>query len=140
VIGSKRQYAAHGVGGLEDRAKSGRPARIAAVEIVLPTLEPQALGVTHWSSRLLAMHLGVLLHRDHNLEEVGTAAVAGADVQVLHRSRARGQDPRRRRALSKPPEQGVPIRLGVPERQTHDTSEHGTTTLSPRWRVATGSH
>ena len=61
VINWKRRYAAEGVGGLEDRAKSGRPARIDAAEIVLSTLEPPppALGVTHWSSRLLAKHLGV---------------------------------------------------------------------------------
>jgi transposase len=61
VIGWKRRFAAEGVRGLEDRAKSGRPVRIDAAEIVLATLEqpPAELGVTHWSSRLLARHLGV---------------------------------------------------------------------------------
>jgi len=61
VIGWKRRYAAEGLGGLEDRAKPGRPARIDQVAIVLATLEapPEALGVTHWSSRLLAKHLGI---------------------------------------------------------------------------------
>ena len=61
VIGWKRRYAAEGLTGLEDRAKPGRPPTIDQTEIVLATLEPppEALGVTHWSSRLLAKHLGV---------------------------------------------------------------------------------
>jgi hypothetical protein len=61
VIGWKRRYAAEGLGGLEDRDKPGRPRTIDRVEIVLATLEPppEGLGVTHWSSRLLAKHLGV---------------------------------------------------------------------------------
>src|SRR3954469_23774660 len=61
VIAWKRRYAAEGIAGLDDRPKPGRPARIDPVEIVLATLEPppESLGVTHWSSRLLARHLGV---------------------------------------------------------------------------------
>ena len=61
VIGWKHRYVAEGVVGLADRAKSGRPRVIDPVEIVLTTLEapPAELGVTHWSSRLLADHLKV---------------------------------------------------------------------------------
>src|SRR3954447_17301795 len=61
VIGWKRRYAAEGIAGLQDRSKSGRPPVIDPVQIVLATLEPppESLGVTHWSSRLLAAHLGV---------------------------------------------------------------------------------
>ncbi len=61
VIRWKRRYAAEGLAGLDDRPKSGRPPRIDPMRIVLATLEPppQRLGVTHWSSRLLANHLGV---------------------------------------------------------------------------------
>ena len=61
VIAWKKRYAAEGIGGLEDRAKSGRPPVIDPVEIVLATLAPppESLGVAHWSSRLLAKHLGV---------------------------------------------------------------------------------
>ena len=46
VINWKRRYAAEGLGGLNDRAKSGRPVRIDATEIVLATLEPppESLG------------------------------------------------------------------------------------------------
>jgi hypothetical protein len=61
VIGWKRRFAAEGIAGLDDRPKSGRPPVIDPVAIVLATLEPppENLGVTHWSSRLLAKHLGV---------------------------------------------------------------------------------
>jgi transposase len=60
VIGWKKRYAAEGVGGLDDRPKPGRPAVLDEVAVVLATLEapPDTLGVTHWSSRLLADHLG----------------------------------------------------------------------------------
>ena len=60
VIAWKRRYAAEGIGGLEDRPKPGKPRTTDDVAIVLATLEPppQRLGVTHWSSRLLAAELG----------------------------------------------------------------------------------
>jgi transposase len=61
VIAWKRRFAEEGIAGLDDRPKPGRPAVIDPVEIVLATLEPppETLGVTHWSSRLLARQLGV---------------------------------------------------------------------------------
>src|SRR4029453_5467111 len=61
VIGWKRRYAAEGVAGLGDRPKPGRPRVIDSVSIVRAPLgpPPERLGVTHWSSRLLAAHLGV---------------------------------------------------------------------------------
>src|ERR1700712_179837 len=61
VINWKRRYSDEGVGGLDDRAKPGRPREIDETEIVARTLEepPEHLGVTHWSSRLLAAELGI---------------------------------------------------------------------------------
>ncbi|HZA16244.1 MAG TPA: hypothetical protein VE645_05005 [Pseudonocardiaceae bacterium] len=50
-----------GIGGLVDRPKPGRPAHVDEVAVVSATLEPppERLGVTHWSSRLLAKQLGI---------------------------------------------------------------------------------
>ena len=47
--------------GLADRPEPGKPRTTDDVAIVLATLEPppERLGVTHWSSRLLAAELGV---------------------------------------------------------------------------------
>ncbi|HEY6574785.1 MAG TPA: IS630 family transposase [Mycobacterium sp.] len=82
----------------------------------------------------------------------------GRDVQVLHRPRARGQDPRRRRAVPQPAREGRrrlhrredpdpsarPDRADPapaardPEKQTHDYKRNGTTTLFAALEVATG--
>jgi transposase len=61
VIAWKKRYAAEGIGGLDDRPKAGRPRTTDDVAVVLATLEPppERLGVTHWSSRLLAGQLGI---------------------------------------------------------------------------------
>src|SRR6201987_3483322 len=61
VILWKRRYAAGGIGGLGGRPKPGKPRTVDDVAIVLATLEPppERLGVTPWSSRLLAAELGI---------------------------------------------------------------------------------
>jgi hypothetical protein len=61
VIGWRDRYASSGVGGLEDEHRSGRPRTVDRAKILAATLTPPpaGLGVTHWSSRLLADHLGV---------------------------------------------------------------------------------
>ena len=55
------RYATGGLAALDDRPRSGRPVVHDEQAIIAATLEapPAALGVTHWSSRLLADHLGV---------------------------------------------------------------------------------
>ena len=61
VIAWKKRYAAEGIAGLDDRPKPGRPVTVDEVAVVLATLEPppERLGLTHWSSRLLADQLGI---------------------------------------------------------------------------------
>src|SRR3989442_6338916 len=49
----RRRFAEHGVAGLQERPRSGRPPTITArkrAQIVALTLKPPAPGVTHWSS------------------------------------------------------------------------------------------
>src|SRR5829696_4474555 len=109
VIAWRRRYAAEGIGGLDDRPKSGRPRRIDEMAIVQATLEPppERLGVTHWSTRLLAAQLGISNYTVATVwKRWGLQPVAAGDVQVLHRSAAGGQDPRRGRALSGPAGEG----------------------------------
>jgi transposase len=55
VIGWKKRYAGEGIGGLQDRPKPGR--RRVVDEAAEPP--PERLGVTHWSTRLLAAELGI---------------------------------------------------------------------------------
>jgi Winged helix-turn helix len=61
VIKWRDRFAVDGVEGLADRPRSGRPKTIDDAQIIAATLEPppESLGVTHWSSRLLARHLGI---------------------------------------------------------------------------------
>ncbi|MCT2111257.1 helix-turn-helix domain-containing protein, partial [Dietzia cinnamea] len=57
----RSRYEDKGIGGLADEKRSGRPRTIDHAEIVTATLmpPPKSLGVTHWSSRLLASRLKV---------------------------------------------------------------------------------
>src|SRR5918995_4756618 len=61
VIGWRRRFAVDGVAGLAEIAKPGRPRRGDDVAVLQATLEPppEHLGVTHWSTRLLAEQLGI---------------------------------------------------------------------------------
>jgi len=64
VITWRRRYSERGLAGLDERPRSGRPPTIDAAkrqEILWRTLTepPAALGISHWSSRLLAREVGV---------------------------------------------------------------------------------
>src|SRR5689334_10076062 len=161
VIGWKRRFVVEGVAGLDDRVKPGRPRVIDPVEIVLATLElpPEALGVTHWSSRLLAAHLGV-----SNYTVSTTWKKWGLQpwrVQTFKFSTDPELEAKIRDVVGlylNPPDKAIvlcldeksqvqaldrtapvlPLRLGMPEKQTHDYVRHGTTTLFAALEVATG--
>lgn len=70
------RYAAQGLRGLEDQPRSGRPPKVddAAKRTVLAAtlLPPEKLGVTHWSSRLLAAKVGL------HFTQVAESGVSGA--------------------------------------------------------------
>ena len=64
VIACRRRYARGGLPALPDRPRPGRPQtvrRTRRAEILSVTLNPPPtkLGITHWSTRLLARELGV---------------------------------------------------------------------------------
>ena len=61
VISWRARYTESGVEGLADEARSGRPRTVDRARILAATLAapPKKLGVTHWSSRLLAAQLRV---------------------------------------------------------------------------------
>jgi transposase len=161
VIAWKRRYAAEGIAGLDDRPKSGRPPVIDPVSIVLATLEPPPpqLGVTHWSSRLLAKHLGV---SDFTVSTTWKKwGLQPWRVQTFKFSTDPELEAKIRDVVGlylNPPDKAIvlcideksqvqaldrtapvlPLRLGMPEKQTHDYVRHGTTTLFAALEVATG--
>jgi transposase len=161
VIAWKKRMAAEGIAGLADRPKPGRPPVIDQVEIVLATLEspPAELGVTHWSSRLLARHLGV---SDFTVSTTWKKwGLQPWRVQTFKFSTDPELEAKIRDVVGlylNPPERAIvlcvdeksqvqaldrtapvlPLRLGMPEKQTHDYVRHGTTTLFAALEVATG--
>src|SRR3954447_14408806 len=61
VISWRERYLTSGVKGLVDERRSGRPRTVDRAKILAATFTPppKKLGITHWSSRLLAEHLRV---------------------------------------------------------------------------------
>src|SRR5919204_30759 len=64
VVGWRDRYETGGIRALQDLPRSGRPAEIDEIEVVVATLAdegrpPEHLGVTHWSARLPADQLGI---------------------------------------------------------------------------------
>jgi transposase len=141
VIGWRRRFAAEGIAGLDDRPKSGRPPRIDPMEIVLATLEPppENLGVTHWSSRLLAKHLRV---SDYTISTTWKKwGLQPWRVETFKFSTDPQLEAKIRDIVGlylNPPDKVLPLRLGMPEKQTADYIRHGTTTLFAALDVATG--
>jgi transposase len=157
----RQRYAAGGLEQLGDLPRSGRPAVHDEQVIIAATLEPppEKLGVTHWSARLLANHLGI-----------GFATVARIwrrwglkpwKAETFKFSTNPELEAKIRDVVGlylNPPEKAVvvcidektqiqaldrtapilPLRPGIPEKQTHDYKRNGTTTLFAALEVATG--
>ena len=161
VISWRNRYQAGGVGALEDLARSGRPPVHDEVAIVVATLEPPParLGVTHWSARLLADHLGISFatvariwrkwklqpwrvetfkfstdpELDAKVRDVVGLYLAPPDKAVVLCIDEKSQV----QALDRTAPM-LPVRPGLAARRTHDYVRHGTTTLFAALEVATG--
>ena len=164
VILWRRRYAQGGLDGLLDRPRSGRPQTVRRgrrAEILAVTLSPppEHLGVTHWSSRLLADQLGVShntvarVWAEHDLKpwrtetfkfstdpqlEAKVRDVVGLYLDPPERAIVVCVDEKSQiQALSRTAP-NLPLRPGSPERRTHEYVRHGTTTLFAALEVATG--
>src|SRR3989442_13107755 len=158
----RRRFAEHGVTGLHDRPRSGRPPTIPArkrAQIVALTLKPPAPGVPHWSTRELARQTGVshgMVHRlwrahalqphrvstfkfttdpaaeDKIYDVVGlylnpptNAVVVSLDEKTQIQALSRTQPL-------------LPLRPGLPARQTHDYRRNGLTSLYAALEIRSG--
>ena len=162
VIAWKKRYASEGVAGLDDRPKPGRPAQIDEVAVVLATLEPppQKLGVTHWSSRLLAEQLDISnvwiakIWRKWGLQpwrretfkfstdpqlEAKVRDVVGLYLNPPDKAVVLSIDEKSQIQALDRTAPILPMRPGLPEKATHDYVRHGTTTLFAALEVATGT-
>ena len=131
------------------------------VAVVLATLEPppERLGVTHWSTRLLAAELGISnvwvakIWRQWGLQpwrpetfkfstdpqlEAKVRDVVGLYLDPPEKAIVLCVDEKSQiQALDRTAPM-LPMRPGLPEKQTHDYVRHGTTTLFAALEIATG--
>jgi transposase len=161
VVGWRRRYVEAGMKGLADLDRPGRPAVIDDADVVVATLTkpPAALGVTHWSARLLADQLGISFasvariwrkwdlqpwrvetfkfstdpELDAKVRDVVGLYLAPPDKAVVLSIDEKSQV----QALDRTAPI-LPLRPGIPEKQTHDYIRHGTTTLFAALEIATG--
>jgi transposase len=161
VIDWRERYRVAGIGGLEDRVRSGRPRVIDDAAVVVETLTPppQRLGVTHWSARLLADHLGISfasvarIWREWKLQpwrretfkfstdpqlEAKIRDVVGLYLNPPDKAIVLSIDEKSQVQALDRTAPILPLRPGLPERATHDYVRHGTATLFAALEVATG--
>ncbi len=161
VIAWRERYGSRGLAGLQDEPRSGRPRLVDHRQIVSATLRPppKKLGVTHWSSRLLASRLGVgnttvaRAWRDYGIqpwrsqtfkfstdpELVGKVTdVVGLYLAPPENAIVLCVDEKSQiQALDRTAPM-LPMQPGLPERRTHDYKRNGTTTLFAALDIATG--
>ena len=161
VLAWRNRYVAGGVPALGDLARSGRPPVHDEIAVVVATLAPppERLAVTHWSARLLGEQLGVSfatvarIWRKWDLQPWRTETFKFSTDPELE---AKIRDVVG--LYLNPPEKAVvvcvdeksqvqaldrtapilPLRPGLPEKQTHDYKRNGATTLFAALEVATG--
>ena len=165
VIAWRSRYAREGLSGqLADRPRLGRPQTVRRdrrAEILATTLAPppEHLGVTHWSSRLLATELGIShstvarVWAEHDLKpwqtetfkfstdpelEAKVRDVVGLYLDPPAHAIVLCVDEKSQIQALERTQPVRPLGLGRVERRTHDYHRHGTTTLFAALEVATG--
>jgi transposase len=157
----RSRYAESGVRGLQDDPKPGRPRTVDRNTILTTTLTPppKRLGVTHWSSRLLADELKVAQNtvlrtwRHYRVQpwrsetfkfSTDPELVAKVtDVVGLYLAPPENaivlcvDEKSQIQALDRT-QKMLPMQPGFPERRTHDYVRHGTSTLFAALDIATG--
>src|SRR5215210_2345385 len=157
----RARYTERGLAGLAEEKRSGRKRSIDQRRIVAETLTPPpaSLGVTHWSSRLLAKRLGTShvtiaeawkrygvklwkaetfkFSTDPELEAKVTDVIglylAPPDNAIVLCVDEKSQV----QALDRT-QKTLPMQPGHAEQRTHDYVRHGTTTLFAALEIATG--
>ena len=159
----RRRFAEGGVSGLRERPKSGRPPTITSrkrAQIVALTLKPPGPGLTHWTTRDLARTTGVShatvhrIWRAHALQphrvttfkfttdpdaEAKIHDVVGLYLNPPTNAVVLSLDEKTQiQALSRT-KPLLPLRPGLPARQTHDYRRNGLTSLYAALDVASGT-
>ena len=152
----------HGLSGLADEQRPGRPRSVDRAQIITSTLTPppKRLGVTHWSSRLLAARLGIDhatvagVWKEHGVrpwkaetfkfstdpELIGKVTdVIGLYLNPPENAIVLCVDEKSRIQALDRTQKVLPMQPGHAEQRTHDYVRHGTTTLFAALEIATGT-
>jgi transposase len=161
VLDWRTRFAERGLAGLDDQPRSGRPPTVDEQAVIARTLEPppKRLGVTHWSTRLLAAELGISNvevgsiwrawgikpHRRETFKfstdpepEAKLRDVVGLYLDPPERAVVLCVDEKSQVQALERAAPGLPVRPGVPEKVSWDYRRHGTTTLFAALEIATG--
>jgi transposase len=158
----RSRFAKSRLGALVDAPRRGAPRQITDREIeqvITKTLEGRPVARTHWSSRLMAKEAGI---SDHSVLRIWRAY--GLKPHVVKGFKL-SKDPMFVEKVRdivglylNPPDKAIvlcvdqksqtqalersqpilPLRPGIPERQTHDYFRHGTTSLFAAYDIASG--
>jgi transposase len=158
----RRRFFEERSSGLHDKPRSGRPRTVGSkktAEIVAMTLRPPADGLTHWSTRDLAEKAGVShttvhrIWRAHNLQphrvqtfkfsrdphlEERITDVVGLYLNPPTNAFVVSVDEKTQIQALNRTQPLLPLRPGIPARQTHDYERHGLTSLYAALEIATG--
>ncbi len=163
VLAIRAAFLKGGIEALKQRQTRKRSRRVLSPElekkIVATTLETRPAGGTHWSVRMLARHLGVsrmLVHRvwqrhelqPHRVErfklsndplfEEKVRDVVGLYLNPPDRALVLCVDEKSQIQALDRTAPILPLRPGLPERQTHDYKRNGTTTLFAAFNILNG--
>ena len=150
-----------GLAGLADVQRPGRPRQVDRAAILTATLTPPptSLGVTHWSSRLLATRLGVdhstvaAVWKEYGIRpwraetfkfstdpelEAKVTDVVGLYLAPPDNAIVLCVDEKSQIQALDRTQKTLPMRPGHAEQRTHDYVRHGTATLFAALEVATG--
>lgn len=160
----RRRFQQQGLAGiLEDKARPGRPRTISPereAAIVEATRNTKPKNATHWSVRSMARHQGVspaavqriwqAYHlQPHRLEHFKFSTdpefvdkvrdIVGLYMNPPDKALVFSVDEKSQIQALDRTQPILPLRPGLPERQTHDYERHGTTTLFAALNVLNGT-
>ncbi len=158
----RARYIARGLGGLLDEPRCGAPRTISdekVEEVVTQTLESLPRDATHWSTRAMAQRSGLshttvrrIWHafglQPHRVEHFKLSNdpqfipkvrdIVGLYLDPSQHALVLSVDEKAQIQALDRTQPILPLRPGIPERQTHDYSRHGTTDLFAALEVKTG--
>ncbi len=158
----RRRFAEGGLAGIQERPRSGRPTTISArkrAQVVAMTLKRPAAGHTHWTTRDLANRTGIshtTVHRlwqahalqPHRVEtfkfttdplaEEKIHDIVGLYLNPPSKAVVLSLDEKTQIQALNRTQPILPLRPGLPARQTHDYERNGLTSLYAALEVASG--